>query len=619
MTADVILIGLNTRHTHCSLSLALLQAFWEKDPSNPRIERIDFDLNQGNDSIIQNIVLKKPRLLGFSVYIWNLISAAAISGSVKAALPDVKIIFGGPEVSFDSERIFSLAPWVDLIVNGEGEETFSEILSSFFADKSMFDGIAGTSVFRNGQLIQNPQRKLISDLDSLPSAFSAGYYGTGKGFTYYEASRGCPFKCAYCLSSVLGPVRNFSLQRVKDDLDWFFQSDYSQVRFADRTFNLDNQRAENIVKYILEKNYKKICFHFELKPEILTDSFIELLGHADPGLFHLEIGVQSTNPESLEAVSRKSDPQKLAERIQCLRDRTKCHVHLDLLAGLPGENFELFKKTLNDAHSWKVSTIQVGLVKVLKGTALENSVRDGSLSVAPFPPYSVQRSKWLTSEEIIRIQDIGKLVEGIGNSERYNLSLNFICNFLFKSDWAEFYDSLAFFWRKTGKQFFALSPENIKKALSEHLSEVSKDSDITCAADSLLTHELRLIQKVPAGKAGPVPIVPNLSGRPLVKKTNGYKTFWYNVDVQELIECNKIAILPSPVVYHYQTDLSLPPDSSMYFLPIEDRFLMALADQVDTVDTICEIWNQQKRASRSSDFFLNSLDKLIEKGLLSKR
>ncbi|MBF0544184.1 MAG: DUF4080 domain-containing protein [Candidatus Riflebacteria bacterium] len=632
--SKVLLVGLNTRHTHSSLSLAMLQAFWEKTPSNPRLKRIDFDLNQGNDSIIQNIILQKPNLVAFSVYIWNLISTLTISGAIKAAFPETKIIFGGPEVSFGVEEIFRTAPWVDLIAIGEGEETFSEILRNFFNGKELI-GIAGTAYSQNGNPFFEPSRDQISNLDIIPSPFKAGLYGNGRGFTYYEASRGCPFKCTYCLSSVLGPVRNFSMERVFEDLDWFFNSDYTQIRFADRTFNLDTERAASIIQYILDRNHKKICFHFELKADILNDDLIDLLAGAPKDTFHLEIGVQSTNSAALGAVSRKSDLEKLSERVFRLREKTGCHIHIDLLAGLPGENFDLFKKTLNDAFSWKTSSIQVGLVKVLKGTALNKFVESGELSSAPYPPYAIQRSNWLEPHEIVKIQDIGKLVEGICNTQRFRLSLNFLCQRFFNGNQANFYESLALFWRRNDRQFYGLNPEFVKKTLMEFLETLTNDNFSKNSGEALMTHEFRMCQKVPAGKQGQMPHLPNLSNRPLGKKASGFKVFWYPVDIQILLSEEENTSItsgtngtnydvkkshpigfPSPLIYSYQTDLSLPPNSKVNFLPIEERFVMALCETSDSILTITSAWNNQGRISQTNYFFQNALDNLVSKELV---
>ncbi|MFZ2955334.1 MAG: DUF4080 domain-containing protein [Candidatus Ozemobacteraceae bacterium] len=619
---QVVLAAINTRHTHSSLSLACLQSFWNRIPGRTPIVHLDFDMNRGTEALIQELILLRPRFLGFSVYIWSLISTLAVSGAVKAALPDTRIIFGGPEVSFDTERLMKENPWIDGIVRGEGEETFEMILERFLKNES-WDGIEGFTHRKGGEIVVEPERPVLRNLDALPSPFLDGMYGTGQGFTYYEASRGCPYRCTYCLSSVLGPVRHFSLERVKKDLDWFMKSDFTQVRFADRTFNQDIERAGAVVQHILENNTRQVAFHFELKADLLTDEFIDLLGKGAPGLFHLEIGVQSTYEPALDAVGRKTDLVKLAERIQALRERTGCHIHLDLLAGLPGEDFARFKQTLNDAHAWQPSSIQVGLVKVLKGTALCRHVERGELFCAPYPPYAVQRSKWLTAEEVIRCVDIAKMVEGIGNAGRFSRTLQFLSRGIFSGNWAEMYQALAAFWRESGKTFHSFGPEVVRDGLSSFIGSLRLSAENDARSRALILHEYRLNQKVPSGKLGPQPQTPSLGDKPLDKRRSGLKPFWYFGDPLEMevsdfqrLSEHPASCLATPVIYSYQTDLSLPPETQVLNLPLVERFVLALLDQVSSLAMLVEAWKNTGRTECPEAAFKDALDKLRAAGLL---
>lgn len=616
--SDIVLVALNTRHTHSSLSLACLQAYWDATPGHPPLRRLDFDLNRGTDALVQELICLRPKVVAFSVYIWSLFPALAISGALKAALPETRIVFGGPEVSFGAEDLLQKNPWVDLILRGEGEITFQEAMERLLNDRGC-DGVLGSTWRKGRDVHEEPERPVEADLDRFPSPFTAGLYGRGNGFTYYEASRGCPYRCTYCLSSVLGPLRQFSLERVFADLDWFYQSDYTQVRFADRTFNQDKKRAMAILRHILERNARKVKFHFELKADLISDEIIDLLGQAPDDLFHLEIGVQTTHSPALDAVGRRADLDLLAERILAVRTRTRCHVHLDLLAGLPGEGMIEFRKTLNDAHYWKPSTIQVGLVKVLKGTGLEKNVLAGDLFPAPFPPYAVQRTKWLPPEEIVRILDIGRLVEGIGNPGRFAKSLKYAAQSCFQGDWAMMYEAMAIFWRGRQSLFYGFGPETVMRGLADFFDQQEIVKAVKVALQAMCLHEYRLSQKVPSGAAGPVPKMNSVPGKIVYRRIPGLKVFWYPTDPSSLFDGEAAlspTLFPAPVVYTYQTDLSLPPETGVLELPLLERFVLACAEQIEGAADLAILWLATGREACTEEEFAGGLDRMLEKGLL---
>jgi radical SAM superfamily enzyme YgiQ (UPF0313 family) len=603
------LVGINTRHTHSSLSLACLQAYWERISGRPGLLRLDYDQNQGTEALISRLILLKPPLAAFSVYIWNIQQVLAVSGALKAALPDTRIILGGPEISYETLEVMAAHPWIDAVICGEGELTFEEVLERHLAGGSLA-GVAGT-IWRDGaHLVTEKPRELLQNLDLLPSPFRAGLYGRGLGFTYYEASRGCPFRCSYCLSSVLGPLRNLSLERVCADLDWFFQSDYTQVRFADRTFNYDIPRAVHILEYILRHNARNLSFHFELKPDLLSDDVLTLLGEAPADVFHLEIGVQSTDPHSLREVNRSPDVEKIARCIRRLREKTRCHIHIDLLAGMPGETFPAFKQSLDETFTWNTDTIQVGLVKALKGTALRERAKKGELVVAPFAPYPVVRSNWLSAEEVIRCQDIGRMVEGVFNPGRFAIALRMIIRNLFRGVPSAFFEALAHFWRRTEKPFYSFGAETVRNGLREFLvelgplrtreGELEQDHDgvaLSCdpalylALEAVLLHEFRLNQKVPSGSPGPAPALTRPVGGSIWKLRPGTRVFWYETDPLPY-EADPTfvaaAACRAPVVYTYETDLSKSPRTGFLALPYLERVFLAGIESYATCEEFAE-------------------------------
>lgn len=640
MNTKIVLVGINTRHSHNHLSLGYLEA-WLKQKYKDCLDitRLDLDGNKTFDSLFQEIVLLKPRIVAFSTYIWSHNIIIALAGALKAAFPNVTIILGGPEVSFQASKILNSYSWVDIIVRGEGEITFEEVIIKLLENKRL-DGTLGISYrSEDGKILHELDRPLIENLDIIPSPFLLELYGKGQGFTYYESTRGCPYRCSYCLSSVLGKLRKFSLDRVKAELEWFMNSNYTQVRFADRTFNHDTSRAIEILEYILKNNKKNIGFHFELKADLLNDEIIDVLAKAPENIFHLEIGIQSTHNKTLEAVDRITNLEKLKENIIKLREKTKCHIHLDLLAGLPYEDYSKFCNTLDDAFGLKCNTIQVGLVKVLPGTKLENYVKEDLLSCSPTPLYQVVKTKWLQPEEIVKIHDIGKLVEGIYNSKKFKISLEYITKRYFEGRHSTFYEKLASFWRKNKKNFHSFTIEvvsdGLRKFVNEILNEIESNNIISKTLqyneidifNDILTHEIRLNQKVPSGSSS-YDIInkskENNKTKIKYKLNEGYKLFWYKYDIIEiinLIESNinisyrnfdlSSKIFPAPIVYHYEKDLSKPINTSMLKLDLLDRLVLGIItkenfDEEQLKEIVMKVLGIR-------NFDINLLSKIIDK------
>jgi radical SAM superfamily enzyme YgiQ (UPF0313 family) len=612
----IVIAAINSRHTHAALATATLKAYWERIDSRPELVLKEYDLNQTPESIISDLITIKPDLIAFSTYIWSLRKILEITGALKSAFPEIKVILGGPEVSYQSEKVLAENPWIDFIIRGEGEQTFEELLESLLSQNESLNNIKGLSYREKGKIQLTPDRELIESLDEIPSPFQLGIYQNGKGFTYYEASRGCPSVCSYCLSSVLGKIRNLSIERVKKDLDWFFDSDYTQVRFADRTFNFDRNRAIEIIKYILKNNYKNQNYHFEIQADFLDEEIIELFAQAPNEMFHLEIGVQSTNPNALTAVKRRFSLEDLPKKMQKLREKTKCILHLDLLGGLPFDTFEDFKKSLNQVWQWNPNCIQINLIKVLRGTPLEKEAKLGNISCSPLEPYTIYRTKWLSPEEAIRIQDVGRLVEGIKNSDRNTDTLAFIVNKLYKDDPAGFFNELASFWRMKNYLFYNFSPENIRKNLVEFFKEKDIPEKTLKLIKALLRHEYRLTQKVPAGDSNSPQNLETIKKSKL-RVLPGIRTFWYETNLSEYLSSGVILSNSLyPEVYSFQKDLSAKPDNRLVALSLPERFVIASLLAKFSLDEITENWDRMNYELYSLPDFEKTIENLKQIGII---
>lgn len=613
---QIILSAINSRHTHNAIALAYLAAYWQKVPGRPVPRIMEFDINQTNETIYSEMILAKPDILAFSVYIWSLERVLTVCAAVKAASPGTTIILGGPEASYIDTQILQDNEFVDFIIRGEGEATLAELLDALINNRPTQD-LYGISFRRAGAIRKNPDRELIKNMDEIPSPFTGGYFGQGHGFTYYEASRGCPSKCSYCLSSVQGPVRNHSLERVKQDLDWFFSANYRQIRFADRTFNFDFDRAAQIIKYIIENNHKCINFHFEFQADFMNEEIFSLLQQAPEGMFHLEIGVQSTNKLALTSVSRRFNLKNLQENVARLRANTGCHLHLDLLGGLPEDHFADFLASLDDVYRLQPHSIQISLVKVLRGTPLEKRVAAGDLNCMAKPPYTVLRTRWLEAVEALEIQDIGKLVEGMYNCDRFNLSLRFLIGNLFAGSAAAFFRKLAQWWRKRGFPFFNFGPDSIYAKLSEFVQEENAPAALRAKTLVILEHEFHLSQKVPCGDSQLGPEFVSGKNKNTLRVVPGLKCFWYSFDLYRILKGEEAGVSGAfPAVYSYEKDLSSVPDTRLLHLDLAERFVIASVQRKVALENFPLEWKKCCGDRTFCPDFATVIEKLKSDGLL---
>ena len=577
-----LLCGINAKYIHSNLAIFSLKAYADRKKI-PGAEIIlkEYTINNYVEDILQDLYEAKADIIIFSCYIWNISFVRELAAELKKVSPEVKIWAGGPEVSYAANKFLMENPAFDLIMQGEGEEVFSELICltveekcrikdvykqseskkvlSGIVEKRYFierkqavkeekdiedkhfagednvyptnyidmsklqklQGIAvrdflGEAALGNAESNIGNKTKIINtgfatlmNMDTIPFVYEDFHLFEHK-ILYYETSRGCPFCCSYCLSSVDKTVRFRSLPIVKKELDAFLEAKVPQVKFVDRTFNCNRQRAIDIWSYLVEHDNGITNFHFEISSDLLGEEELELFAKMRPGLIQLEIGVQSTNGETVDAIHRHMDLEKLFHYVDRVHALGNIHQHLDLIAGLPYENYERFGVSFDDLYAHKPDQLQLGFLKVLKGTMMEEEVKKYSILYRNQPPYEVLGTKWLSYDEIILLKGVEELVELYYNSGQYTLTLKYAVPF-FESPF-RFYEMFSAWYR--GKGYHKLNHNRLEKYnilrefLREHIDENEWDT-----LDEIMLYDMYLRE--------------NVKGRPAwAKDTAQYKKEW---------------------------------------------------------------------------------------------
>ena len=485
-----LLAAINAKYIHSNPGVYSLRAFARTKIPGADIEIGEYTINHQMDLILQDIYRRKPDFIGFSCYIWNISYIMEIVRDVKKVLPEAEIWLGGPEVSYDAKKVLTREPDVRGIMRGEGELTFTELVRAYLQREktSVPDGYTGES-FRgqakeetsgcaentrmpenaegenahsdrldlsqilgityraaNGEIEEHGPQRLLS-LDEIPF-----YYDDMAGFenriVYYESSRGCPFSCSYCLSSIDKTVRFRSLDLVLPELQFFLDHKVPQVKFVDRTFNCKREHTLGIWRYLVEHDNGITNFHFEVSADIFDEEELELIGKMRPGLIQLEIGVQSTNPDTIREIHRHMDLVKLKRAVDRVYDYRNTHQHLDLIAGLPYENYESFMRSFDDVYRMRPDQLQMGFLKVLKGSYMEEQVAAYDLKYRGIPPYEVLSTKWLPYSDVIRLKGVEDMVEVYYNSGQFPATMKLLEKKFARP--SEIFTSLAEYYEKNG-------------------------------------------------------------------------------------------------------------------------------------------------------------------------
>jgi anaerobic magnesium-protoporphyrin IX monomethyl ester cyclase len=426
----ILLTTLHAKYAHSSLALPCLAAFCSDLPAVTVTIR-EYTVNEPREHLLRLIMSERAGMVAFSCYIWNIRKILQIVSDIKKIAPKTLIVLGGPEVSFSVFELMNENPSVDFIIKGEGEATFRRLAEALTTQGAeAFPGSALEEIenlfFRdNGDISSGPPGRGYLPLDSIPSPFQTGQVDLDKPLTYYETSRGCPFSCAFCLSSVEGQVRSFSMERIRSDMLLLMRRQVPKIKLVDRTFNYDIRRTHDIWRFILDHNQ---CshFHFEIAADLLNDALIEMLREVPENTFRFEIGIQSASKDTLKQVNRSADLARIFYVVRRLRAETRVELHLDLVAGLPGEDYQDFLASLQAVADLHPHQIQVEPLKVLKGSPMRDIARREDYSFSDSPPYTVLRNPWLSYEDIVRIETIGRLLDLFYNNGGFESALELL-------------------------------------------------------------------------------------------------------------------------------------------------------------------------------------------------
>ena len=450
----VILAALNAKYIHSNLALRYLSRFQDNNRKH-YVETMEFTINQRLNFIAEELFRKQPDVVLFSCYIWNVEMLRQLCPILKKIMPDCVIGFGGPEVSYESETFLRENPAVDFVMRGEGELVFTKYLEHLDAGNPATLGEIESLTYRQGDEIFSTPQMHPMDLALLPFPYEDDFSDVQNQIIYYESSRGCPYHCGYCLSSVENGVRFVPLDKVLPDLQKFLDKNVPQVKFIDRTFNCKKSHAMAIWKYLHEHDNGVTNFHFEITADLIDQETIDFLKTVRKGLFQFEIGVQSTNPQTIRAINRNVDFAALSEIVQQIKDGGNIHQHLDLIAGLPYEDYDSFGCSFNDVYALHPEQLQLGFLKVLKGSMLHQKQKEFEIVYHDTAPYEVLTTHELPYADTLRLKYVEEMVETYYNSGRFLNTLAYLVP-LYESPFA-FFEALSQFWVSENYHYLGLS------------------------------------------------------------------------------------------------------------------------------------------------------------------
>ena len=446
-----LLVAVNAKYIHSNPAVYSLKRF--AGEYTDAVEIAEYTINNRMEDILEDIYRRKPDVIGFSCYIWNIGMVEKLMGELHKLLPKLPVFLGGPEVTYDADKLLRKYPYLTGIFIGEGEATFAQVVKYYVKkNPESLEDIPGL-MLRSGM---TPERKPLN-LTDVPFLYDDMAPFTNR-IIYYETQRGCPFRCSYCLSSIDKTVRFRDIEVVKKELAFFLEKKVKQVKFVDRTFNCNHDHAMAVWQYLYDHDNGVTNFHFEIAGDILREDEIALVAKMRPGLVQFEIGVQSTNTDTLREIRRVMDIEKLKQVVAALKAAHNVHIHLDLIAGLPYEDYDSFARSFDDVYAMEPEQLQLGFLKVLKGSYMAEMAESYGLVYTDYAPYEVLYTNWLSFTEICRLKRIEEMVEIYYNSGQFAHSLPVMIADFGQGAFA-FYEALADFYE--GQGFFVGTPSRI--------------------------------------------------------------------------------------------------------------------------------------------------------------
>lgn len=459
----ILLTTLNAKYIHSNLAIRYLFAAATEHVRTLSLR--EFTINNDDGYIFTELIRGDYEVVCFSCYIWNIERIKQLAKDLKKAKPHVKILLGGPEVSFDTLAFMEENPYVDFVIMGEGEVVFKEVAMQLQQGNDNFERINGLAYRKEDKLHCNPVKEVL-DFETVPFPYDWLVCEKDK-VVYYESTRGCPYRCAYCLSSVEKQIRALPVERVKEELSYFIHKGVKQVKFIDRTFNWNKDRALELIKFLIDNDNGITNFHCEICADLVEDTFIDLIGTARKELFQFEIGVQSTKEETLTACNRNNDFSVIRKNVEKMVALRNAHIHVDLIAGLPYEDYDSFRDSFNNVYALGAENLQLGFLKLLKGTPIREKIEDYGYVYREKAPYEVISNGYLTAQELVKLKMIETVLDLYHNRGGFKGTLTYLTTQVCVSPF-HFYEEFSNFYYLRGFQHVSHKKEDLYRILGAY-------------------------------------------------------------------------------------------------------------------------------------------------------
>ena len=475
----VLLVAMDSKYIHTNIAIRYLQKSCVVEGINIIIK--EFTINQKEEYILDEIITTDSDLICFSCYIWNIEYINKIASILSQTNNHIKILYGGPEVSYNTGKILEEKQFIDYIIFGEGEVTFNEFLNEFIKVEKDFKSIKGLAFRNDKEVVENVKRDLINDLDIINYPYNENETFKDK-IIYYESSRGCPFECSFCMSSIEKKVRYFSIDRVKQDLLLLLKTNANQIKFVDRTFNTDWRRSVEIMDFIVQNNINNMTIHLEITVDIIKEPFLKYISTLPVNMFQFEIGVQSLNEKTLVEINRHMNFENFYKNTVSIINYKNVHIHLDLIAGLPEDPYSSFKQSFDSIYKLGADKIQLGFLKLLKGTKIYRDRDKHGIRYRSYAPYEVICTNNISLKEILKLKNIEELVEKYYNEKYFEKSLNYIHKEVFSESFFSFYESFSDYWKHNNLYSTQHNRKKLYNILHDYMINIDKlSNEFICA------------------------------------------------------------------------------------------------------------------------------------------